>query len=548
LNTPPVADFSWLPLQPTDMDEVIFSDLSYDLDGYIANYTWQFGDGSIAYGKNVTHMYLDDGTYYVNLTITDDDGATANITKVIIVKNVPPVANFSFSPEEINTSDVIQFNDLSYDLDGYIANYTWQFGDGSIAYGKNVTHMYLDDGTYYVNLTITDGDGATANITKVIIVKNVPPVADFSWLPLQPTDMDEVIFSDLSYDLDGYIANYTWQFGDGSIAYGKNVTHMYLDDGTYYVNLTITDDDGATANITKVIIVKNVPPVADFVYLPEKPTDLDVIQFTSTSYDGDGYIVNYTWNFGNGNISYVANPTHKYPNNAVYMVTLIVKDDDGEVSEITKSILIENVPPVANFSFSPSQPTDLQSITFKSNSYDLDGYILNYTWDFGDGNFTYGLNTTLYKYADNGNYTVKLIVRDDDDATSEMKVFINVSNVAPTALFVSKPTKPRQKEKVVFDATSSYDPDGYIVNYSWDFDSNGVIDAYGIKAEYRYEKKGDYLATLTVTDNDGAKDSYQILVSVREKEKIPGFELIIIIMASAILISMKRYRKGIWRI
>ena len=55
------------------------------------------------------------------------------------------------------------------------------------------------------------------------------------------------------------------------------------------------------------------------------------------------------------------------------------------------------------------------------------------------------------------------------------------------------------------------------------------------------------MATLTVTDDDGAKDSYQVLITVKEKEKTPGFELIILLAASAILIFMKRRRIGIWR-
>ena len=48
-----------------------------------------------------------------------------------------------------------------------------------------------------------------------------------------------------SYDPDGMIKNYSWSFGDNSKAYGKVVSHTYLDDGNYTVTLTVTDDQGA---------------------------------------------------------------------------------------------------------------------------------------------------------------------------------------------------------------------------------------------------------------------------------------------------------------
>jgi len=78
--------------------------------------------------------------------------------------------------------------------------------------------------------------------------------------------------------------------------------------------LTVTDDDGATDSTTRQVVVSNVAPVANFSYSPPSPSDLDLIQFTDLSYDTDGTIVNRTWNFGDGNISYEQNPTHKERN------------------------------------------------------------------------------------------------------------------------------------------------------------------------------------------------------------------------------------------
>jgi len=459
-----------------------------------------------------------------------------------------PIAYFTWEPLQPYTFETVYFYDASIDLDGAIVSWLWDFGDGNISYEKNPTHYYADNGIYIVNLTVTDNDGRMAWMEEEITVLNTPPLANFTWEPQHPTDIDEIIFNaSLSYDIDGFITNYTWDFGDGWIAYGVEVKHVYADNGNYTVNLTIIDDDGATAYVTRVITVRNVPPVANFIFKPYEPTDLDTIEFTDKSYDLDGNIVNYTWNFGDGNISYEKNPMHQYKNNGVYVVSLTIVDDDGDISQISKAILVKNVPPVANFTWQPQNPTDLETITFTSTSYDPDGSIVNYTWSFGNGNKSYETNAT-WKYADDGLYIVTLTVVDDDGAKTIMEKEINVSNVPPKALFTVKPTKPRQDEKVVFNASTSHDPDGDIVNYMWDFQSDGVTDAYGLEVTHKYEKKGNYFVTLTIVDDDGASDSMQILVNVREKEKVPGFEFIIIIAASAILILMRRQKRGIWRI
>ena len=466
----------------------------------------------------------------------------------LIKKAGYPIAYFDYSPSYPYTYEQVYFYDASIDLDGYIVSWHWDFGDGGSSNEENPTHSYADNGIYMVNLTIVDNDGMTASIEKQIVILNTPPYPDFIWQPEEARDIDEIIFNaSSSYDIDGSIVNYTWDFGDGSKAYGVIAKHVYEDDGTYSINLTIKDDDGAIAYITKEIVVKNVPPTADFRFSPEEPTDLDTIIFSDESIDLDGNIVNYTWTFGDGNVSHSKNPTHKYADNGLYLVSLTIKDDDGAIAYISKAILVKNIPPVANFSYEPKNPTDLQTIKFTSNSYDLDGVIVNYTWNFGNGNVSYEKNAT-WKYSDDGIYMATLTVVDDDGSSASITIKINVTNVPPTATFSSKPTKPRQDEKVIFNASASYDPDGSIVNYTWDFESDGIVDAYGLIVEHKYNKKGNYLVTLTVVDDDGAKDSYQMLITVREKERVPGFEFIIILAASAILIFMKKYRKGIWRI
>ncbi len=544
----PVAYFSFAPTTPYTYQSVSFYDNSVDLDGTIVAWQWDFGDGNTSNEQNPTHFYADNGVYIVNLTIFDNDGNNGSIEKEITVLNTYPVANFTWVPEKPTDIEEVTFNaSSSYDIDGMIVNYTWDFGDGSIAYGMEVKHSYDDNGVYEITLTVMDDDGDTASISHGIMIENNNPVANFTWTPEEPTDIDEIVFNaSSSYDIDGMIVNYTWDFGDGSIAYGMEVKHVYPDNGTYIVRLSIEDDDGGTDFISKIMEIKNVPPSAFFDYTPDEPNDVEPVKFMDHSYDADGEIVNISWQFGDGNYSYEKNPEHIYAENGIYTVVLTVVDNDGSTSSTSRAILIRNVPPVANFTWTPEEPTDIQDVSFISHSYDEDGEIVNHTWDFGDGNISYTENAT-HRYGDDGNYTVKLIVKDDDNDIGVMSVWLTIKNKPPTALFTFKPEKPRQDEVVTFNASASKDADGEIKNYSWDFESDGIIDAYGEEVKHAFGEKKPYTVTLTVVDDDGAQDTFTFVVNVREKEKTPGFELMILLAASAILIFMKRRRIGIWR-
>jgi len=84
--------------------------------------------------------------------------------------NLPPVANFTYEPVYPTSNDVVFFNDTSYDLDGYIVNWSWSFGDGDISYDQNTTHTYSHGGLYTVTLTVTDSDGTTDSIAKTITI------------------------------------------------------------------------------------------------------------------------------------------------------------------------------------------------------------------------------------------------------------------------------------------------------------------------------------------------------------------------------------------
>jgi chitodextrinase len=159
--------------------------------------------------------------------------------------NLPPEPNLRASSTFIDVGEAVTFsaND-SYDEDGNIVSYYWDFDDGENAASKYVEHDYEKGGNYTVILIITDNDGKKAVQTMTIHVNELPKPSIS--LSSQVYIHESVYFwANDTYDPDGYIKDYFWDFGDGSSATGHSVTHIYTEKDIFNVTLTVTDNDGA---------------------------------------------------------------------------------------------------------------------------------------------------------------------------------------------------------------------------------------------------------------------------------------------------------------
>jgi hypothetical protein len=149
------------------------------------------------------------------------------------------------------------------------------------------------------------------------------------------------------------------------------------------------------------------------------------------------------------------------------------------------------------------------AITFTGSGTDSDGTIVGYKWDWtNDGTYDTDwltTNTTTHTYSSAGTYTVKLQVKDDDDATSAdtAVVTINESTVQlyPPLAKTNGPYSALTFENIVFEGTGSSDTDGTITNYTWNL-GDGTT-AYGVTVIHYYNISGLFYITLTVRDNDG---------------------------------------------
>jgi len=174
-----------------------------------------------------------------------------------------------------------------------------------------------------------------------------------------------------------------------------------------------------------------------------------------------------------------------------------------KLTMLSLTIRAPNKLPQASFTFTPKSPTDLDTIAFEDHSSDPDGQVVAWSWDFGDGSTSTEQNPA-HRYANDGSYTVKLTVRDNEGGEGSISEELEILNVAPEVSFTYSPPKPGVGQQVEFDASGSHDPDGEIVKYEWDLNGDGTFETEGQTAETVYKKAGTYQVTLKILDDDGA--------------------------------------------
>ena len=258
INRAPVANAG--PDQNVTVNQTVYFDASksHDPEGDLLTYKWDFGDGDLTEWLNnsdISHSYTKIGVYTITLTVKDTTHPPFLMSKDICIvrvmdikENQPPIAVASAIPIVAKTHEVINFSATgSYDPEGDIITFKWDFGDNSTNTSDKYysTHKYLDDDLYNVTLTVMDNNSNSATTNLGVTIINRPPKANAGKNRTAVVN-ENIMFSALgSYDIDGIIVNYTWNFQDGSYGYGSQVRHNYLTPGNYSLILTVTDDDNA---------------------------------------------------------------------------------------------------------------------------------------------------------------------------------------------------------------------------------------------------------------------------------------------------------------
>jgi PKD repeat protein len=502
----PGADIVVAPGQMVDFDGTG----SQASDSPITKYRWTFGDGTIAVGSVTQKAYATPGLYRAVLRVEDASTHPCNfgVETLRVIVNFPPVAEAGTDQSGIVGQPVILSAGSSYDIDGMIETYHWDMGDGTVLNGETVSHTYDTSGDFRVMLSVTD-DSAVANSLArdhIRIQVNAPPVPKFT-IPPRAMSVAEVATLDGSgsTDADGQILSYVWDFGDGAIGEGPVVNYAWTLPGVYNVVLTVIDDSATRSALQSVAmdVVVDAAPVAN-AGQDQFVTASDVRFDGGGSVDADGKVTSYEWDFGDGSIGSGQSLTHAYLRTGTYEVSLVVLDDSTAPLNTDRDTMLVtiNASPIADAGPDLTVAPGEEFVLSGRGSVDPDGTVSSYVWEFPDGSTARGVRAS-HTIADPGLHRVRLMVLDDfrggaSDDQSEVLITVN----APPVAVAGADLLIAPGETHSFDAGQSYDPDGRLVSYRWQFDDLGM-PLESARVERAWVTPGVWSVQLLVTDDSG---------------------------------------------
>lgn len=275
LNQKPVAHISSISPNPATVGTTIqFSGYGTD-DGNIVEWEWKINSDIVSGSEDFTYSSLSTGTYSVYFRVKDNEDKWSDYTQQTLVVNSggspsinkkPTAYIMGVSPSTAYFGDTISFSGYGIDEDGTITNYNWSSSiDGYLPESSSFKVNSLSVGTHNIAFKVRDNQYlwsnptyATLTIEQITTADNQDPVAITNKLTSGHVN-DEISFdASESYDNDGSIAKYKWDFGDGTTSSSKTTAHSYTQEGEYAVVLTVTDNYGAQdTETTTVTIISN---------------------------------------------------------------------------------------------------------------------------------------------------------------------------------------------------------------------------------------------------------------------------------------------------
>ncbi len=315
---------------------------------------------------------------------------------------------------------------------------------------------------------------------------------------------DSIYFNNLStVTAPSLISSYSWDFGDMNTSTLENPGHQYLNIGFYEVEHVIQTDKGCNDTIIFTIEIKT-SPEADFTFNSDY-CEGELISFTNTSSIPLGSIVSHSWDFGDFNQSINIDPQHQYTVQGNYNVQLIVESDEGCKDSITQPVTI-HPKPTADFLISGYCQAD--TVDFTDQSTVPTGTIDTWQWHFGDGSSSTIQDTSHYYNAPNA-YLIELIVETDQGCRDTLDSLYTISP-SPQAAF----TLEDYCENEPIQISNSSSISSGTMSYDWAFENN-INSTLNNPPAFSYAIAGDYMATLTLTSDQGCVSTLNQNLTVR---------------------------------
>ncbi len=508
---------------------------------------------SVADGTDPSFSFtpLDDGTYTVTLTVTDNGGGVGQARMTVTATNVAPSAQAG-PDQTVNEGTPVTLTGSFTDagrLD--TQTYRWHVTSSNgqfVADGTNANFSFspVDNGTYTVTFTVTDKDGGVGTDTAVITVNNVAPtvsaggnqtVNEGSSVTLAGSVSDPGAIDTFTYNWHVVSSN-GQTVGDGT---APNFTFTPADNGTYAVTVTVTDKDGGVGTSTVVVTVNNVVPTAN-AGGNRTVNEGSAVMLTGTATDpGALDTPTYNWHVTSTNgqvVSDGSGQTFSFTpaDNGTYTVTFTVTDKDGGVGTDTATVTVNNVAPTVNAGPDGTAVESTPTLGGPNPNDFVGGGSFSDpgadTWtaavDYGDGSgaqaLALGADMTFnlrHTYQQPGVFTVTVTVHDQDGGAGTGTLRVTVRNLAPVLA-------GQTNQSAVRGATTSFNLGGFgdvAADGPWAVDVNwgdgsahttwsqAAGGSLGAQA-HAYAASGTYTVTVSVTDRLGAAGTASFQVAV----------------------------------
>ncbi|MBI3520500.1 MAG: gliding motility-associated C-terminal domain-containing protein, partial [Bacteroidetes bacterium] len=423
-------------------DTICFSNIFYPLNGSVSGGAsagiWSTqGNGSFGNTTNLNTIYTlgqaDTLAGFVKIILTSTGGNCLPETDtLLIVIGKPPYVNAG--------ADHLVCDNQLVTLNGTVSSSlttsgVWTtLGTGAFTPNDSLLNTYyqpslldIANGSVKLVLTSTYNKGcAGVNDTLKVSFKS-SPTADFN--TNNECAHKAASFTDISSTPTGSISSWYWDFGDNTTATANNPSHVYNSPGTYTVAHVAYSSNGCNDTIRKPIEIYFLPQTQ---FYQNTPCIGNVTQFYDSTKTLSGTIVTWLWNFGDGQYSFVQNPTHAFSSATNYTVSLITTSSFGCKDTIQKTVTV--IPgPHADFSINPNPVEALETASFTDLSTGPNS-LVNWYWSFGDSTAANTQNPT-HSYNTQGDLSVLLVVKDINgciDSTRKDVVVILLPDV-PTA-------------------------------------------------------------------------------------------------------------------
>lgn len=435
--------------------------------------------------SNPQFSYAIPGIYNVSLDVTTAGGVSSKTHPIIVSSLIPPDVNFS--TQNICVNSAINFT--SQNTSGNIAGYAWDFGDTNTSAQPNPSHIYTSAGTYPIELQVTASNGC-ANFSQADLTIYNQPVSNFSLPTTQPPICSNQLYSYTNTSIYDPASNPTWEWrlNGNLVSTATNLTQAFSSTTNQDIKLKALIpgcSDEKTQNITGILA----GPLVDF--SASAGCQGSALQFTNNT---SGAVINYSWDFGDGNMSSQISPSNTYLTFGNFNATLHA--DNGVCNNsATKPITIYSKPQ-PNFSLdlppfscqgTPSQFNDLTPNPTDSN-------LSSWSWNFGDvSNGTSGQRNPLYTYAAAGPYNVSLDVTTNFGCSASVQKMVTITT-APLVNFSNTPTCVNQPTQFT-DASAAG-----VKSWLWKIDNNTYMINNPI---HTFTTSGPHNVELTIT---GAND------------------------------------------